>query len=80
VISALLSARMILVEAVRQPLSRRSESWGRLSVRCSGPRFSWLTAMTGQSTSLASSLSPRDRSATSCWRLSTRFGDVISWR
>ena len=37
------------------PDSRRSESIGRLSVRCSGPRFSWEIAITGTSSSLASS-------------------------
>ena len=29
---------------------------------------------------LASSFKPRERSATSCWRLSVRLGEVISWR
>ena len=80
VVSWLVSARITRVSAGRQPDSRRSESCGRLSVRCSGPRLSWLTATTGHSISLASSFSPRDSSATSCCRLSTRFGDVISCR
>ena len=50
----------------------------RLSVRCSGPRFSWLIATTGTSSSLASSLMLRENSETSCWRDSTFLPDVIS--
>ena len=45
-----------------EPDSRRSDSIGRLSVRCSGPRFSWLIATTGTSSSLASSLICRENS------------------
>ena len=63
-----------------EPDSRRSESIGFLSVRCSGPRLSWLSATTGTSSSLASSLSARENSATSCWRLSTRLPLLISCR
>ena len=62
------------------PDSRRSDSCGRLSVRCSGPRLSWLIATTGTSSSLASSLSARENSATSCWRDSTRLPLDISCR
>jgi hypothetical protein len=39
------------------PDSRRSYSVGFLSVRCSGPRFSWLITTTGTSSSFAKSLS-----------------------
>jgi hypothetical protein len=39
------------------PDSRRSDSMGFFSVRCSGPRFSWLIATTGTSSSFAKSLS-----------------------
>ena len=51
-----------------EPDSRRSDICGFLSVRCSGPRLSWESAMTGTSSSLASSLSARENSETSCWR------------
>ena len=78
--SAPVSARSIRVPAVTQPDSRRSDSIGRLSVRCSGPRFSWLIATTGTSSSLASSLICRENSLTSCWRDSTCLPDVISCR
>jgi hypothetical protein len=74
------SARNMRVPAVRQPDSRRSESMGFLSVRCSGPRFSWDRATTGTSSSLARSLRDRDRSETSCCRFSTRLGEDISCR
>ncbi|CAM5570382.1 hypothetical protein SANTM175S_04161 [Streptomyces antimycoticus] len=49
-----------------EPDSRRSETIGFLSVRCSGPRFSCESAITGTSSSLASSLRFRDMSQTSC--------------
>ena len=49
-------------------------------MRCSGPRLSWLIAMTGTSSSLASSFRLRENSATSAWRDSTRLPDVISCR
>ena len=62
----------------RLPDSRRSESIGFLSVRCSGPRLSWLIAMTGTSSSLASSFSERENSETSTCRDSTRLPLVIS--
>src|SRR5215211_5242386 len=42
------------------PDSRRSDSTGRLSVRCSTPRLSWESAITGQSSSRASVLRPRE--------------------
>ncbi len=74
------SARMSVVSAVRQPDSRRSESMGLLSVRCSEPRLSWERATTGSWSSLASSLRDRDSSETSCCRFSTRLGEDISWR
>jgi hypothetical protein len=45
-----------------------------------GPRLSWLIAMTGTSSSLASSLRARENSDTSCWRLSTRLPEDISCR
>jgi len=41
------SARNSVVSAVTQPDSRRSESIGFLSCRCSGPRLSWESATTG---------------------------------
>ena len=62
------------------PDSRRSLICGRLSVRLSAPRLSWLMAMTGTSSSLASSFSDRDSSETSCWRFSVFFGELISCR
>ena len=71
VISALVSARINRVSAVRQPDSRRSLIIGRLSPRCSGPRLSWESAMIGTSSSLASSLIWRENSETSSWRDST---------
>ncbi len=49
-----------------EPDSRRSDTCGRLSVRCSDPRFSWLNAITGTSSSLASSFNALENSATSC--------------
>ena len=64
--------------AVRQPDSRRSEIIGFLSVRCSGPRFSWLIATTGTSSSLAISFRLREKSDTSCCRDSYFLPDVIS--
>src|SRR5687768_142561 len=66
----------------RLPLSRRSDSWGRLSARVSGLRFSWESASTGMWSSLARSFSERLISATSCWRLSGRrtAAEVISCR
>ena len=63
-----------------EPDSRRSDICGRLSVRCSGPRLSWQIAMTGTSSSLASSFSARENSATSCWRDSTFLPELISCR
>ena len=78
VTSAPLSARRMRVFAVRQPDSRRSDIIGFLSVRCSGPRFSWLIATTGTSSSLASSLRLRENSETSCCRDSNFLPDVIS--
>ena len=48
-------------------------------MRCSGPRLSWDNAMTGTSSSLASSLSDLDISETSCCRFSTRRGEDISF-
>ena len=44
-----------------------------MSARCSGPRFSCDSAMTGTPSSFASSLSARENSLTSCWRDSTRL-------
>ena len=64
----------------REPDSRRSLIWGLLPVRCSGPRLSWATAITGISSSLASSLRERENSETSCWRDSTRLPELMSWR
>ena len=78
VISALVSARINRVSAVRQPDSRRSLIIGRLSPRCSGPRLSWESAMIGTSSSLASSLIWRENSETSSWRDSTLRPEVIS--
>ena len=80
VISAPVSARSSRVPAVTQPDSRRSEIIGRLSVRCSGPRFSWLIATTGTSSSFARSLICRENSLTSCWRDSTLRPEVMSCR
>ena len=80
VTGAPVSARSKAVSSVMQPDSRKSDSRGLLSVRCSGPRLSWDNAMTGTSSSLASSLSDRDISETSCCRFSTRLGEDISCR
>ena len=41
------------------PESPRSDSFGRLSARCSTARLSWLSAGTGTSSSLANVFSPR---------------------
>src|ERR1035437_9250950 len=73
VLSTPVSALRIRTSAGRQPDSRRSLICGLLSVRCSLPRFSCEMAMTGTSSSLARSLSARENSETSCWRLSTRL-------
>jgi hypothetical protein len=62
------------------PDSRRSDSIGFLSERASVCRESWEIAITGTSSSLASSLSDREISLTSCWRLSTRLLGCMSWR
>ncbi len=48
-----------------EPDSRRSDSCGVLSVRCSEPRLSWLIAMIGTSSSLANSFIWRLNSETS---------------
>src|SRR5690606_38388419 len=55
----------------RAPDSRRSESCGRWSERCSGARESCESAMIGTPSSLASVLIPRLIWLTSCWRFST---------
>jgi hypothetical protein len=62
------------------PLSRRSESWGRFSVRASGARESWLSAMTGTDSYLASPFRDRLIEDTSCWRFSIRPAPVMSCR
>ena len=49
-------------------------------LRASGCRDSWDRATTGTSRSMARRLSPREISATSCWRESTRRCDCMSWR
>src|SRR3546814_3364373 len=53
-----------------EPDSRRAESCGRLSSRCSTARLSCESASTGTLRSLASVLSPRLISEISCTRLS----------
>lgn len=63
-----------------EPDSRRSESCGFLSLRISGPRFSWDKATTGTSSSLAKSFRARENSETSCWRDSTALPEVMSCR
>ncbi|CFE47881.1 Uncharacterised protein [Mycobacterium tuberculosis] len=78
--SAPVSARKILVDAVRQPDSLRSASIGFLSVRCSGPRLSWLIATTGTSSSFANSFRCRENSDTSTCRDSYFLPEVISCR
>jgi hypothetical protein len=53
------------------PDSRRSDRRG-LPSRFSTSRFSWEIAMIGILRSLASAFSPREMSAISCWRFSSR--------
>ena len=72
--------RTMSASCSRAPDSRRSDSIGLLSDRASGWRDSWEMAMTGTSSSLASSFSDREISLTSCWRLSNRLLGCISWR
>ena len=64
--------------------SRRSDSMGRLSVRDSLARESWLRHSTGTFSSLAISFREREMSDTTCWRLSLLRvlppEDCISWR
>ncbi len=53
---------------------------GILSARCSGPRFSCESAMTGTCSSFAMSLRARENSETSCCRDSTFLPLVMSCR
>ena len=66
------------------PDSRRSDSMGRLSVRDSLARDSWLKHRTGTFSSLAMIFREREMSETICWRLSPWRvlppADCISWR
>ena len=61
------------------PDSRRSESTGRLSCRCSTARESCESAITGTSRSRASILSEREICEISCTRFSEGIDACISW-
>ena len=62
--------QMLSASCSMAPDSRRSESCGRLlfSLRVSTARLSWLSAMTGRLSSLASCFRPREISLISCSR------------
>ena len=65
------------------PDSRRSDSIGRLSVRLSLARESWLMHTTGTFSSLAMILSAREISLTTVTRFSPVLpgaAEVINWR
>ena len=55
------------------PDSRRSDSMGRLSLRLSLARESWLRQSTGTFSSLAMIFRAREMSDTTCWRCSPEY-------
>ena len=72
------SNKMMSASCSMAPDSRRSLIMGRLSVRDSTPRLSWLSAMTGIPSSLARPLREREMPEISCSRERPRSEPLIS--